>query len=93
MPPTPEIVAAFDAALRAVERAVARQMRTRTGEPARAALEQLRAELAAERQAAMGAGGANREAVGRLVRAVDAWAPDGELELIAALGRIARASG
>jgi hypothetical protein len=90
---TPELAAAFDGALRTVEGAIARQMRTRSGESARAPLERLRAEIVTERQAAMGERGVDREWVGRLVREVAAWAPDTDMELIAALGRIARLAG
>lgn len=93
MPSSPDLADAFDAALRTVEGAIARQLRTRTGEPARAPLERLRAELVTERQAAMGAGGVDRALVGRLVRDVAIWAPDDDMTLIAALGRIARAAG
>lgn len=96
MPTDSELMAALDAALRAVERAIAAGLRTRTGEPARSELEQLRVELVAERQAAMGQGAAaaavDREWIARAVRAVADWAPDDEVNLIAALGRIARAA-
>ena len=93
MPLTPELADAFDGALRTVERAIARQVRTRTGEPARAPLERLRAELVTERQLAMGERGVDREWVGRAVREVAGWAPDTSTEIIAALGRIARLAG
>ncbi|HET7456512.1 MAG TPA: hypothetical protein VFJ74_02590 [Gemmatimonadaceae bacterium] len=93
MPDRHELFAALDGALRVVERAIASEMHTRDGEPARSRLERLRVELVTERQAAMapGGGGAlDREWVARTVRAVAEWAPDDEVQLIAALGRIAR---
>ena len=83
---------AFDATLRSIERAIANGARTRGGESARAELERLRVEVVTARQAAMDHGTVDREWVARAVREVAAWAPDDEIDLIAALGRIARAA-
>ena len=88
----PTLADAFDATLRAIERAIAGGSRTRAGEPARAELERLRVEVVTARQAAMDHGVVDREWVARAVREVAAWAPDDEIDLIAALGRIARAA-
>ena len=91
-----ELITALAAALPSVERAIADGRRTRTGEPPPAPLQRLRAELVAERQAAMGGreggGRVDREWIARAVRDVAAWAPDDEVDLIAALGRVARAA-
>jgi hypothetical protein len=94
MPDKSELLAALDAALRAVERAIAAELRTRSGEPARPALEALRVELVAERQGAMApnARGVSRDWIAGAVRSVAAWSPDDEVNLIAALGRVARAA-
>jgi hypothetical protein len=87
-----DLAAAFDAALRQVERALGDDMRTLAGASARPELERLRAELHAQRGAAVAAGGADPEWVRRTVRDVVAWAPETELPLVAAIGAIARAS-
>lgn len=92
MPDKADLLAALDAALRAVDRAIAGGMRTRTGEPARPALETLRVELVTARQAAMARDrAADRDWVSEAIRAVAEWTPEDDVELIAALGRIARA--
>lgn len=88
-----DVMNALDAALRSVERAIAAELRTRTGEPARPELEQLRVEIVTARQAAMRPGGTvDRAWIARAVRSVADWAPDDEVQLIAALGRVARAA-
>ena len=93
MPAALELSAAFDAALRQVERALAADMRTMTGEPARTKLEQLGADLRAQRASAVASGSADPAWVRETVRRVADWAPATELALIAALGQIARANG
>ena len=55
-------------------------------------LERLRADLHAQRAAALEAGGVDPEWVRRTVRRVVEWTPETELALVAALGAIARAS-
>jgi hypothetical protein len=93
MPAAPELIAAFDAALRQVDRAVAADMRTRTGKPAREQLDRLRTELLARRDAAVETAAVDPDWVRDAVRGVVGWAPETELTLIAALGGIARANG
>jgi hypothetical protein len=93
MPVAPELTAALDTALRQVDRALAADMRTRTGSSARPQLEQLRAELRARRADADRAIAVDAEWLRETVRGVVAWAPESELTLVAALGAIARASG
>lgn len=87
-----ELTAAFDGALRQVDRAHGAGMRTRTGEAAAPRLERLRAELLAERASALERGSADRDRIGAIVRSVAEWTPEDELALLAALGRIARRS-
>ena len=93
MPADPALTSAFDTALKQIDRALSADMRTRTGEPARPQLEQLRAELRAHRDRAAEAGDVDAAWVRDAVRSVVAWAPETELTLIAALGAIARANG
>jgi len=88
-----ELAAAFDAALRQVDRALAGELRTRGGDPARPQLEHLRDTLEAERGAALARGSADPAWVRTVVRAVVDWTPDTEVALVAALGQIARAGG
>ena len=92
MPPAPELIAALNAALKQVDRALAADMRTRTGDSARSQLEQLRTELRARRDAVGDAANVDAEWLRDTVRRVAGWAPDTELALIAALGGIARAN-
>lgn len=67
-------------------------MRTIAGEPAAAHLEKLQQELTLERARALERGGLDREWFQKTVRDLIEWAPETELSLVAALGRIARAS-
>lgn len=87
----PLLADAFENAIRQVDRALAGEMRTATGEPARPMLERLRADLEAHRETARVTGTADPEWVRGVVRWVAEWTPETELTLIAALGRIARA--
>lgn len=91
MRPHDDLAAAFDDALGQVERALAGGMATRDGGPARPQLERLRGEIEAQRHVAAAAGVPDPIWVRRTVRWVAGWAPETELSLLAALGRIARA--
>lgn len=91
MPDAPALVAAFDAALRQVERALADGLATQDGGPARPMLEHLRDDLSDRRTTAEAGGGVDAAWVRETVRAVASWTPDSELALLAALGGIARA--
>lgn len=62
------------------------------GEPARPYLEKLQEELELERARALERGAVDREWFQKTVRWLIEWAPDTELPLVAAFGRIARAS-
>jgi hypothetical protein len=84
-----ELDSAIDAALRAVNKALARQMHTARGEPAVPQLEQLRAGLLAM---------ANRDVVDSdelrtMIRSVADWAPEDDVSLLGSLGVIARLRG
>lgn len=92
MPHAPDLMTAFADALRKVERALAADMRTRGGEPARPRLERLRDELLAARDGAVAGTPVDAAWVGLVVRDVAGWAPESDVELIAGLGRIARAA-
>ena len=92
MAETSNLGAAFDAALKQVDQALAADLRTQGGASARAELTRLRSELESERTAALQRGAVDPEWVRRVVREVAAWTQETELSLIAALGRIARAS-
>jgi len=92
MPDPLDLAAAFDAALRQVDTALASDLRTPAGDPARPQLERLRADLERERAAALARGSADPAWVRAVVRSVVSWTPDTEVSLIAALGQIARAS-
>ena len=77
---------AIDAAVRAVERALAGRMRAADGEPAALYLDQLRADLLEMRAR----GAVDAEELRAMIRSVAAWAPEDDVSLLAALGAIAR---
>jgi hypothetical protein len=67
-------------------------MKTIAGEPATSRLKKLQEELTLERARALERGEVDREWFQRTVRELIEWAPETELPLVAALGRIARAT-
>jgi len=83
---------AFDAALTHVERSLATGLKTINGDSARPELEKLARELRLQRDKALEGGAVDRDWFQRTVRWVTEWVPDTEITLIAALGRIARAT-
>jgi hypothetical protein len=83
---------AFDAALTHVERSLAAGLKTINGDSARPELEKLARELRLQRDQALEGGAVDRDWFQRTVRWVTEWVPDTEITLIAALGRIARAT-
>ncbi|MFN2637500.1 MAG: hypothetical protein ABR585_10770 [Gemmatimonadaceae bacterium] len=85
-----DLAAAFDLAIDQVQRAIAAGMVTISGEPARAQLESLRQNLEAERPKAIERGKVNLDWFQTTLRWVVEWAPETDLTLIAALGKIAR---
>ena len=78
---------AIDAAVRAVDKARAAEMRASDGEPAALYLDQLRADLLEMRAR----GDVDAEELRAMIRSVAAWAPEDDVSLLAALGAIARA--
>jgi hypothetical protein len=78
---------AIDAALRAVDKALANEMQTMDGEPAVSHLEQLRADLLAMRDR----GGIDADMLRTMIRRVANWAPQDDVTLLGSLGAIARA--
>jgi hypothetical protein len=84
------VAAAFDHAVRQVDRALREGMRTLRGADAALQLEALRAQLVAERAASVARGAVDAGWIGETVRAVAAWTPEDDLTLLGALGAIAR---
>jgi hypothetical protein len=89
---TAELKTAFDAAIAETRKSLKAGMRTIAGEPAAAHLKKLQQELTLERARAVERGGVDREWFQKTVRDLIEWAPETELSLVAALGRIARAA-
>jgi len=87
----PELEAAFDAAIADVAKCRAAGMETSSGGSAATQLEKLGADLLAERARAASNGSVDRTWLQTTLRWLVEWAPDEDLTLIAALGRIARA--
>jgi hypothetical protein len=84
-----DIGPAIDAAVRAVDTALAGEMQTARGEPAAPHLEQLRAELLAMRDRGM----VDPDVLRTVIRRVADWAPEEDVTLLGSLGAIARARG
>jgi hypothetical protein len=87
-----DLEVAFDAALTHVERSLATDLKTISDRSARPELEKLARELRIQRDQALERGTVDREWFQQTIRWVTEWVPDTEITLIAALGRIARAS-
>lgn len=85
-----EIEAAFADALEAVEAAAASGMISLNGDSAREQLGQLEFRLRDERVKALERGSVSRDWVQKTIRWTVEWAPESDITLIAALGRIAR---
>ena len=96
-PDSSQLAAAFDGAIRRVERLLVAHADATPGSPEVAPiatqLARLRAELLAERVVAIARGAADPGWVRQIVRDVAAWAPEDEITLLAALGAIARLAG
>jgi hypothetical protein len=91
VPQASDLTAAFDAALSLVQRSIATGMTTIDGAAAREHLARLQQQLVVERQRATECGSLDGAWLQSTVRWVTEWAPDSEISIIAALGRIARA--
>jgi hypothetical protein len=92
MATTVELKTAFDAAIAQTRKSLKAGMKTIGGEPAASHLETLRKELTLERTRALKRGEVDREWFQKTVRDLIEWAPETELSLVAALGRIVRAA-
>jgi hypothetical protein len=84
-----DLGAAIDAAVGAVDRAMAKEMQTANGEPAASHLERLRIRLVAMRER----GAADADELRHMIRSVASWAPEDDVTLLGSLGAIARARG
>ena len=84
-----DLGAAIDAAVRAVDSAMAKEMQTANGEPAASHLERLRIRLVAMRER----GAADADELRHMIRSVASWAPKDDVTLLGSLGVIARARG
>ena len=90
--PPADLDAAFERAIRAVDRARTRGMTTIAGESAAPQLAHLRAELESARLTALESGAPpDTTWLQQTIRWVSDWAPEADIALIAALGAIARA--
>jgi len=87
-----ELKTAFDAAIAQTRKSLKAGMKTIADEPAAPYLKKLQEELTLERGRALERGGVDREWFQKTVRGLIEWAPETELSLVAALGRIARAA-
>jgi hypothetical protein len=84
---------AFDQTIAAARRLETQGLRTAAGASAGPELARLLDELVARRAELVAGAPFDRAWAGRTVRWVAEWLPDGELPLLARLGRIARAGG
>ncbi|HMG01157.1 MAG TPA: hypothetical protein VK560_07935 [Gemmatimonadaceae bacterium] len=92
MATTAELKTAFDAAIAQTRKSLKAGMKTISGESAAAHLEKLQQDLTLERGRALKRGEVDWEWFQKTVRDLIEWAPETELSLVAALGRIARAA-
>ena len=87
-----ELTEAFEAALAATRRERAAGMTCADGSSAEANLDQLERELVEAKERALQQGGVDTAWFQKTVRWLVEWVPEGELTLIAAVGRIVRAN-
>jgi len=86
-----DLDAAFERAIRAVDRAASKGMATMSGDSAAPQLAHLRAELETARLAALESGTPPDAGwLQQTIRWVTDWAPESDLTLLASLGAIAR---
>jgi hypothetical protein len=83
------LTAAIDAAVGAVDKALATEMQSADGEPAAPRLERLRKGLLAMRDR----GTVDPDQLRHMIRNVANWAPEDDVTLLSALGAVARARG
>lgn len=92
MATTAELESAFDAAITQARKCIKAGMTAVGGEAAGPYLRKLEQELKLERARALARGAADREWLQKTLRWLVEWVPETELTLVAALGRIARAT-
>lgn len=92
MATTVELQSAFDAAIAQAQKCIKAGMIAVGGETAGPYLRKLEEELKLERARALERGAVDREWFQKTVRWLVEWVPETELALVAALGRIARAT-
>ena len=89
---TAELESAFDAAITQARKCIKAGMKAVGGEAAGPYLRKLEEELKLERARALERGAVDREWFRKTLRWLVEWVPETELTLVAALGRIARAT-
>jgi len=89
---TVELESAFDGAITQARKCIKGEMTAVGGEAAGPYLRKLEEELKLERARALARGSVDREWFQKTVRWLVEWVPETELTLVAALGRIARAT-
>jgi hypothetical protein len=82
-----DLGAAIDAAVHAVDKALAKEMQGADGEPAASHLERLRHRLVGMRDR----GAVDADELRHMIRSVASWAPEDDVTLLGSLGAIARA--
>ena len=92
MAATAELESAFDAAITQARKCIKAGMTAIDGEAAAPHLRRLEEELKLERTRALERGAVDREWFQKTLRWLVEWVPETELTLVAALGRIARAT-
>jgi len=92
MPSKADLESAFDAAIGLVDKSVRAQMKAADGESAKPQLQQLKEELKQQRSRAAERGDIDRDWFKGTMRWLVGWVPENLPQLIAAMGRIARAA-
>jgi len=87
-----DLESAFDAAIAQTQKCIETGMMTARGEEARSLLEKLEQELERQRERAVDFGTIDHDWFRQTIRSLVEWLPETELTLIAALGRIVRAT-
>jgi hypothetical protein len=92
MSDNPQLEAAFDAAIGLVDKSVRARMKAADGESAKPQLQQLKEELKTQRSRVAERGDFDHDWFRGTMRWLVGWLPETKPELIAAMGRIARAA-
>lgn len=92
MSSNPELESAFDAAIGLVDKSVRARMKAADGVSAKPQLQQFKEELKTQRSRATERGDIDRDWFRGTMRWLVGWVPENEPNLIAAMGRIARAA-